>query len=34
MVIHNTTQLIGLVCMFIGAAGLGHCFQQLVNPEE
>lgn len=34
MVIHNATQLIGLFCMLIGAAGLGHCFQQLVNPEE
>jgi len=34
MVIHSTTQLIGLVCMLIGAAGLGHCFQCLVNPEQ
>jgi len=34
MVIHNTTQLIGLVFMLIGAAGLGHCFQQFVNPEN
>lgn len=34
MVIHNTTQLIGLICMLIGAAGLGHCFQCLVNPEQ
>jgi hypothetical protein len=34
MVIHNTTQFIGLVCMLVGAAGLGHCFQRLVNPEQ
>lgn len=34
MVIHNATQLIGLVFMLIGAAGLGHCFQQFVNPEN
>jgi hypothetical protein len=34
MVIHNATQFIGLIFMLIGAAGIGHCFQQFVNPEE
>ena len=34
MVIHNATQLIGLVLCLIGAGGLGHCFQCFVNPEE
>ncbi len=33
MVIHNATQLIGLVMMCIGAGGLGQCFHNFVNPE-
>ena len=33
MVIHNATQFIGLVLCIIGGGGLGHCFQQFVNPE-
>jgi len=34
MVIHNATQLIGLILCLTGAGGLGHCFQQFVNPEQ
>lgn len=34
MVIETATQFAGLVCMLIGAFGLGHLFQQFVNPED
>lgn len=34
MVIHNATQFIGLILCLTGAGGLGHLFQQFVNPEN